>query len=173
MANNISSLYTAALAYHLQQQQQQQQQQTPDLSAYLAKLPVNFFQSQILAAAAAAAAAATANNANANNNAQQQQQSLLVAQLIASNEQQLKQNLKQQDELKIKLMGLSMSVANATNADQQSQLKLVLDQVQVQLGDSMKRHSELLSEIARLRSQEKSIMVENDENFNVNIDIIK
>lgn len=135
IANNFS-LYTAALALHLQQQQQNQQQPNSDLSAYLSKFPISFFQSHLAGF----------------KNLKEELPVNSLQQLIQQNEQEIKQNLKYQEELKLKLFSLSMSSAN--NLGNSEQIRLLFDQVQSQLSESIKRHAELLNEQARLKNQE-------------------
>lgn len=128
-----------------------QQGQSFDFNSYLAKLRMNLYQSQ--------------------------QDSLRM--LIEKNDSEMKLNLKKQEELRVKLFGLSISSAN------NEQMKPVYENLQSQLGDLIKQHAHLLSEQARLKSHELSsqsdirTLSENDDanslsnELNENIDILK
>ncbi|RNA32047.1 hypothetical protein BpHYR1_034817 [Brachionus plicatilis] len=99
-----------------------QQGQTFDFNSYLSKLRINLYQSQ--------------------------QDSLRS--LIEKNEAEIKANLRQQEELRTKLFGLSMSSVSG------EQLRPVCQSLQSQLGELIKQHAHLLGEQARLNSHHLS-----------------
>ncbi|CAF1009054.1 unnamed protein product, partial [Brachionus calyciflorus] len=98
------------------------QSQNFDLNSYLNKIRMNLYQSQ--------------------------QESLRS--LIEKNEAELKINLKKQEDVRLRLFGLSMSSNVANN----EQIRPIYESLQSQLGDLIKRHAQLLSEQARLKSQD-------------------
>lgn len=128
-----------------------QQGQNFDFNSYLTKLRMNLYQSQ--------------------------QDSLRT--LIEKNDSEMKINLKKQEELRVKLFGLSMTSQN------NEQLRPLYESLQSQLGELIKQHAHLLSEQARLKSHDMSSqsdirnLSESDDansqtnDVNENIDILK
>lgn len=153
LANNFSTqLYTAALALQLQQPNQIGNNM-PDLKAYLNKLP--FFQSQL-------------NSANASNSNSNSQSSILsnnnkaqLKQKIYLNEQQIQQNTKYQDDLKTKLFILNASLNEGDKSigsnSNNEQFKNLIEQIQIQLNEAIKKQNDLINEQIKLKKEELNI----------------
>jgi transposase len=148
LANNFSTqLYTAALALQLQQPNQIGNNM-PDLKAYLNKLP--FFQSQLNSA--------NASHSNSNNNQSSMLSNNNKAQLkqkIYLNEQQIQQNAKYQDDLKTKLFILNASLNEGDKSiGSNEQLKNLLEQIQIQLNEAIRKQNDLINEQIKLKKEE-------------------
>lgn len=132
-------LYTAALAFHLQNQSGARNNQFQDL---LSRLPL--LQSQFLTNASGV-------SSSTNESLELKQRQMI---LIEANEAQLKTNQKLVDELRSKL-GL---LTSSNLADTDDQMKLVVDQLRKQLIELNKKQSDLLCEQTRLKNELESTL---------------